>query len=150
MDFYDGLHSMPRLLGKTVKNLDNEKAFKNPWSSHVPTLVEKSKIIMRITTFEGSSPNMVVRCLEGYECLQIAGFDLQCNKTDPVSFPFDTAALTSLAGNAFSGFAVAAVALTSMAAWGLTAPPIPPEKSDDEHQQSEETSGGPSAKSRKS
>ena len=71
-------------------------------------MINHAKVAMRTSSFDGSGNGSAVsiRLLEGFELMQVTGFDFATMFTDTGEGSVDGNLVTSLAGNAFNGFAV--------------------------------------------
>ena len=120
VDFYEANHSMSRNLGKKVELVKDGVALKNPWRTSVPCIVAASVIVMREVRLTGCGPNICIRALTGMELMQLMGWDfVHTEAIDYTSDTYDCNFLTSLAGNAFSGFCCLPAAMFATSALGL-------------------------------
>ena len=105
-------------MGATTDSLDEAgfAGLKDPWDGIIPTITGMSKIIMRITDTRRDPEKVVVRALEGFELMQLSGWDNSFYKK--MDAPLDGALLTSFAGNAFSAHACMPVAIAALGAAG--------------------------------
>ena len=71
---------------------------------------------MRITDTRRDPPKLDVRALEGFELMQLIGWDNSFYKK--MDAPLDGALLTSFAGNAFSAYACMPFAIAALGAVG--------------------------------
>jgi hypothetical protein len=110
-EFYEANHTLERNLRWPPPD---GKALLNPWRQQCTTLTGQSKIVVR--RLQGDS--LELRALHPLEAFRLIGWDL-CDWKEPIWSQDVTAELlTSLAGNAFSGFAVSPVIIASLGAFG--------------------------------
>ena len=113
VEFVDVNSSLPWHLGwKLGGGAETfERAMKSsPWSPFPRTLVSRSIVLMRVCDSH-------VRILEAWEHMALAGWSLRNFNSDRPIASHDV--LTSMAGNAFSGFAIAPVCIAAIAVAGL-------------------------------
>ena len=116
-EFVDAGQSLGKLLGCLPSQQKKPEDWHYPWTRLVPTITGNAHIVMRrFRISEGGAEVFEVRLLEGFELMNIIGFDTcfyvpgQCLKKIPLS---------SLAGNAFSAFACGPVVLSCFVAYGV-------------------------------
>jgi hypothetical protein len=102
VQFYDGNLSLERLL--SWDEIAREPKTQNPWKSAIPTITAHAQIIARFLDQEGNPAR--VRQLSGKELMHVIGYPM--DRADDLH-DYDNLLLTSLAGNAFSGFSACAV-----------------------------------------
>lgn len=94
-EFLDVNNSLPRLMGK--KELGE---MPSPWRLRLNTVTGQTLCVVRYWV----NKEIMLRLLRPYEILGMAGWDFSCWRPGTASVDYPLAA--SLAGNAFSGFAV--------------------------------------------
>jgi hypothetical protein len=109
IEWYDANVGLSASLSFKIDTPLKDEDLKNPWRSFCQTIVGSSQMVVRINT-----PDVkVLRLLEPFECLALIGW---CASFYSVGHPMPNVQLaSSLAGNAFSGFAMYPL-LTSMMA----------------------------------
>ena len=108
---------------------------RNPWGTAIPTLISHSSILMRWVP-PGATGHSY-RMLHGLELMHIIGWNDKWWSQGTVLEALDPALLTSLAGNAFSAYAVGPALIAALAVLGavnkpdfLVSTPLPCTKSD--------------------
>ena len=113
LDFYDGNHTLKRLLGKQVVTDMGRDELKSFFRINVPTMTSHSKLVVR-TTVDGNVTSM--RSLAGSECMRLIGWpETLADKFDD-EYPKDL--MVSFAGNAFSAFMMGPVISATLACAG--------------------------------
>ena len=118
IEFVDVNPTLPRLLSiakdQAVKTIADLRC---PWSTCCPTLTSQSKLAIRYKEEEGG---VVMRACEGYEVMALIGWGLEHWQTagDGVCNDKSDLDCMSLAGNAYSAFAVGPVISASLSLLG--------------------------------
>lgn len=115
VEFVDVNPTISRILG--LSSNKEGKDVRNPWSATCPTLTAQGKIVIRYT--DTSTNKLVIRALQPYEVMAIIGWDPAFWKVGEVASQFmDGELCSSLAGNAFSAFAVGPVLSVALSTMG--------------------------------
>ena len=117
---FDCNDSLKRTVGWPL--MGNRTALRNPWKGpSMGTLVGSSHNIIRIT-----DPSLYIRPLSGVESMVAIGWDMSLFvRGNPYKDDFSDKQLRSLAGNAFSGFAIAPLLASLTAVLGMFKNPPP-------------------------
>ncbi|CAK0882438.1 unnamed protein product, partial [Prorocentrum cordatum] len=112
--FFDCNHTFERIF--KYPSVKEDGSLKSPWKDFVPTLTAQSSIAAR---FMDSDGRVSMRHVHGLECMHFIGWSLGHYKGQ--SSPFKTPGVTpelleDMAGNAWSGFAVAPIAIAALGA----------------------------------
>ena len=113
VEFADVNNSLARLVGFSATRQDAK--LRNPWTPYIPTLTSHASIVMRWHPDGYECPMM--RYLSAQEILRVVGWDdSMWTNGKPCE---DAKLMRSLAGNAFSAFAVGPIAITALFIAGL-------------------------------
>ena len=98
------------------------------WRSSIPTLKGQSCIAMRCAEFNPAKPTepiVFIRVLDGFENMQLSGWDACMYSTDRVKQGegYSSSLLTSLAGNAFNAFQCLPLCMAALAVLGQAGVP---------------------------
>jgi hypothetical protein len=120
VEFIDSNHSLPRhlqyKLGDGEASFLAQVALKHPWRPVCPTITSLSKIVIRVTSqlpCDGPHAHAdIVRPLEAWEVMSLIGWAPAFWRPYCVRPASDT--MVSLAGNAFSAFAIGPIMLVGL------------------------------------
>ena len=110
--FFDCNHAASRVLKPDDQTSSEDKQVKlklrNPWREHVPTLTCQSSIAMRTLIEGGEGGACTITRLHGLEVMQLIGWDKSMYRASRPPWQHATPELLAdMAGNAWSGFAIA-------------------------------------------
>ena len=109
---------------------EKEDLKRNPWSFLVPTITGHSSILMRWQPEAIDEQPPLLRLLTGQELMRVMGWSQSMWAADTEQEMLkDTELLTSLSGNAFSGFACGPVLILGLALAGCTPSMFPAPRS---------------------
>lgn len=119
-------------VNQTLGRLCGPEGEQNPWTTTFPTLTGSGQYVMRYAEdihfgsgcFDDPEFSLVYRHVDGLELLQLIGWPMDEIRGD---FPSHSVG-SSMAGNAFSGFAVGPVLMGVMACIDLRAPDVSAEQ----------------------
>ena len=112
VQFIDSNLTLSRMLSLSPDK--TAESVRSPWSNACPTLTSHSKIIVRYN----HEDSLVVRALEGYEVMSLIGWDLAHWRMLGEDKRVEGDLCSSLAGNAFSAFAVGPILVVALSAMG--------------------------------
>ena len=115
VQFVDLNKSLERLIG-----FPPASEIRDPWRRALPTITSNSKMILRDAKQDGG---ISIRCVHPVELMRVVGWDLSHWHTEfeAMDHGLRGETLISLAGNAFSAFALAPLLVASLSALGLYA-----------------------------
>ena len=115
VEFMDANESLSRLTNFKLHESTTPEDLKNPWRRMVPTITGHSVMVCRIARSDGT---LDLREVAGFELMRLIGWD-DCHLKNGVDrSEMNIALMRSLAGNAFSAFAVGPILAASFACHG--------------------------------
>ena len=119
-EFIDANHSLGRIMGRSAHDCTKEDFKKSVWTSQVPTITSMSSILMRWIPPD-AKPDVMLRLLTGVELMSVIGWSqVMWAPNTSAEMLADNSTLTSLAGNAFSGYSIGPMLLLGIMLTGAS------------------------------